>query len=908
MKKTTGFIAPILLIALTAIAFKYKNDQLEKLFSRLERFNKEYPQEKVHLQLDKPYYSVGEDIWLKAYVVNAERNVLSDQSKILYVDLLDDRDSVKQTLLLPLANGLADANIHLNDSLLSTGKYHLFAYSKWMNNFGSESFFRKDISIVNALRGAVSGDMQYKAVVNDKGKTITSEILFKDENGSTYANKPVTYTISIGGKKLGEVKGTTDASGKLVISKDIKDELKDANVVISTTLAPQPGKSISQNFVIKPLASVADVQFFPEGGTLVAGLRTKLGFKAIKPDGLGGNVSGFITEDGGARLVDFKSDHAGMGTFALQPSAGKNYTAVITHEDGSVKRYALPKAAASGYVLNVNRMGDSIAVRISASAGLIDNREVTIVAQSNGLVQFAGHTKMDRASNVSYIPLKKFQSGITQFTLFAPDMAPIAERLIFVDHNDQLSTEIKPDKLTYTKRSKVDLDLTLTDALGQPVVGSFSVSVTDEGKVKQDENDETSILSNLLLTSDIRGHIEKPNYYFNPANPERGKHLDQLLLTQGWRRFSWTNLQSGQLPAIKHPHEKSLTVSGLVTTFSGKPIPKGKVSLFSLGNGFPMMMDTVADYNGRYAFEGLNISDSAKLIVRATNAKDRATVKVTIEPKKRIPFINPDHSVGQVADNSLADYLKNTQQHFTELGKWGLMKNTTALAEVKIKAKRDYIAEKTIPHSANLDPGHADYVLKKDRFERYTRFLDAMYGLAGIEVKAGKLFNLRVGGSSLSSNGAMLIVIDGAQIPEAVAPEVLQSLNAGDILGVELLIGGSRAIYGQAGNAGVAVITTKRGGEDNVYVPSLNVAHYTPRGYTPTKQFYAPAYDTAAEQSKMSDLRSTIYWDPNVVTDDAGKAKLSFYNADGTGNYRVTLEGIDTHGKLARKVYTYMVN
>src|SRR6185437_15383893 len=106
---------------------------------------------------DKPYYSVGEDIWFKAYVVDAKQNFLSNQSKILYVDLLDDRDSLRQTLLLPVQNGLASGNLHLSDSVVSGGNYHLVAYTKWMQNFGSEYFFKKDIMLVNALRGAISG-------------------------------------------------------------------------------------------------------------------------------------------------------------------------------------------------------------------------------------------------------------------------------------------------------------------------------------------------------------------------------------------------------------------------------------------------------------------------------------------------------------------------------------------------------------------------------------------------------------------------------------------------------------------------------------------------------------------------------------------------------------------------------
>lgn len=904
MRKIASLFASALTLVALTFAFTRKDEQLDSLFARLEKFNKEYPQEKVHLQLDKPYYSVGEDIWFKAYVVNAERNVLSDQSKILYVDLIDDRDSVCKTMLLPLENGMTSANINLSDSLLTGGNYHLYAYTKWMSNFGGDNFFRKDIPIVNALHGAITGNMRYKAAALANGhKQLSTDLTFKNDNGTIFSNKPVTYTITANNKIITDGKALTDATGKLSINNTVKDEYKNSNIVINTTLMPVNGRRISQNFVIKPLADVADMQFFPEGGHWVNGIRTRLGFKAVKPDGLGENVTGYITDGDTEHLAEFKADHAGMGYFALQPVEGKTYTAVITHEDGSVKTYALPKPESAGYVLNVNKTGDSISVRISASRGLVDNRDITLVAQCNGLVQFAAKTKMDRASTVSYIPLKKFQTGITQFTLFGPDMVPLAERLVFVDHNDQLTAQIKTDKPVYAKRGKVAMDIKVTDAYNEPVVGSFSVSVTDAGKVKSAEDDETTILSNLLLTSDIKGNIEQPNYYFNKQNKDRQKHLDQLLLTQGWRRFNWADLETGAFPTLKYDHETSLTVSGTITTIGGKPVPYGKVNLFAKSPGGPVLLDTVADDKGRYVFTNVDITDSAKLVVRASNAKDRNTVKVTIDKKPRVPYVNTSGG-NAFTDVSLADYLKTTRARFDELGKYGLMKNTIPLREVNIKARKDFNADKIIPHSAALSPGNSDIVLKADKIGRQPLMINNFYGLPGIEVKAGKVY--RIGRMTSITGGVkpMMVIWDGAALP----PDMINSIFTGDVLGVEILISGSNlAVYGNDGSSGVIIVTTKRFSDVELIDNSFNVAHYAPNGYSSAKQFYAPAYDTPADQTKMADLRSTIYWNPNIITDASGKAKVEYFNADGAGIYKVALEGIDTKGKLTRQTYTYVV-
>ena len=888
------------------------SEGLDNLLTQLEVFNNTYPQEKIHLQTDKPYYSVGEDIWFKAYVVDARQNFLSNQSKILYIDLLDDRDSVRQTLLLPVQNGLASGNLHLSDSVVSSGNYHLVAYTKWMQNFGSEYFFKKDITLVNALRGAVSGALTDQFTPTDGGgRQLNAQLAFTADNGGAYANQPVEYNIMAGNKVISNGKVVTDANGKLSLTQAIKNEYKDQPITISTLL-PKPGyRGQTQNFVIRPLASVADVQFFPEGGHLISGIRTKVGFKALKPDGLGEDIEGYVIENDNydEHVAGLHSDHAGMGVFALQPVSGKSYTAVIKHQDGSEKRYALPKADVSGYVLNVNHVGDSLSVRVSASADLVNGKEVAVIAQSNGVAEFAAKIKMDKSSNVSYVSAKKFQTGITQFTLFGPDMQPVAERLVFVDHNDGLSAGLKSDKPEYTKREKVSLNLDVRDNTGKPAIGSFSVSVTDEGKVKQNEDDETSILSNLLLTSDIKGHIEQPNYYFNPQNPNRQKHLDELLLTQGWRRFSWAELATGKFPEFSYPHEQSLMVSGSVTNMGNKPVSKSKVTLFATSKGGTVVVDTIADENGHFVFNNLAFPDSAKIMVRAGSAKNNSSVniKTTIDKRPHITYatIRDDY---QVANTGLANYLKNTQAEFTELEKSGLMKNGITLKEVVIKERKErdkFTMDKIIPHSSNIDPGSADYVIKPDILEYQTNILDAFAYVPGVYVKAGSVYP-GTGSTSFSGPTPMLVIIDGAQIQSSIVPTMLAALNPKDVAGIEILTHNSKTVYGTAGHAGVLIITTKRGGEAPSVDNSFNKAHYSPQGYSTVKEFYSPAYDVT-NPGKAADLRSTIYWNPNIVTDEQGHASFRFFNADGAGTYKVTLEGMDTKGGLVRKTFTYVV-
>ncbi len=204
----------------------------------------------------------------------------------------------------------------------------------------------------------------------------------------------------------------------------------------------------------------------------------------------------------------------------------------------------MPKAGDTGYTLSVDNTGaDNIRIKIIPGPAIMKSTSETgvmaLVAQSGGMIYYAGKSKPGMKSFTAIVPKSKFPTGIVQFTLFSSTGEPLNERLVFVQNNDQLKLNIASNQQTYQPRQKVKIDLTANDKTGKPVTGSFSVSVSDETKVPVDETAESTILSNLLLTSDLRGYIEKPNYYFTNVNEKTAADLDMLMLTQGYHRFEW---------------------------------------------------------------------------------------------------------------------------------------------------------------------------------------------------------------------------------------------------------------------------------------------------------------------------------------------------------------------------------
>ncbi|HTH82007.1 MAG TPA: TonB-dependent receptor plug domain-containing protein [Mucilaginibacter sp.] len=810
--------------------------KIQAIVASLDSFRNKTPIEKIHLQLDKPYYALGDIMWIKAYVVN-ENNGLSNLSKIVYIDLINDKDSVKESLKLPVAQGLSWGTFTLSDSLFTAGNYHIRAYTNLMRNFGEEYFFDRSIKISNPLA----------------------------------INLPSSSAVK---------KNAAKNTGQLSATK-------------------------------KP---TVEIQFFPEGGDLVDDITSVIAFKAIGADGLGRDVSGFVTDKDNKQIVAFKSEHGGMGTFSLQPVAGNTYTAVVKFADGSQQSVQLPKTVPQGYTLAANQNNDNILVHISASSSLLNKGEIILIAQNNNNVYYTGKKVLTTTDFNAAIPKSRFPEGILQLTLFSANSQPVAERLLFIHHNDNhLNIKVTPDSAGYSTRSKVHIDLQVTDQQGTPVAGSFSLAVNDEGKVPFAETDETTIFSNLLLTGDLKGYVEKPNYYFTESNADKDRELDNLLLTQGWRRFTWKDVLANNFPKQNYQAESGINISGRVLTAKNKPVDAAKVFLL-LNSGGGMIIDTVTNADGKFSFNDLTFKKGISFNLSASNSKKTKDLKVVLDVLPPQPVTLQHFPETQLPDSALNTYTAYSRKQFDEQKKYGYA--GIILKEVTITEKSNRlntVKAVAVQHSSNLaGPGNADQVLT---------FID----LLTCNGQIGDCLNGRVTGVVFrkSRDGSTQAYARGFDAPMAVMVDgvpgrKLDEINSNDVASIEVLRGGGAAsLYGNHGANGVLVITTKKGDVDYASyemefrqpgsTKTDGLQTYVFQGYDMRRQFYSPNYFNPEIDKQMGDFRSTIYWKPNVITDDSGKASVEFFNADGKGQYRLTTEGLDGNGKLGRQVFRFTV-
>ncbi|MDO3627462.1 carboxypeptidase-like regulatory domain-containing protein [Mucilaginibacter sp. BT774] len=728
----------------------------------------------------------------------------------------------------------------------------------------------------------------------DPTNKIAQSIKLKLANGLAWGDFTLADTLSAGDYRI-------RAYTRWMLN---EDNIFEQTIPVGSIHAQKvPESNVAKTTIGKP-----DLQFFPEGGQLVAGLPSKVAFKAVGVNGLSTDLKGTIRDNTGKIVSHFAPAHLGMGSFELKPEEGKTYKANVIFADGSKSDIGLPLPKAKGVVLTVNN--DSIpntAVRIEASPSYYTEnkgKDFNLQIYSGGVtvgVQF----KLDSPVVSLNIIKRLLQTGEARLTLLSQTNEPLCERLFFIQNYDQINLAVNSNNATYTTKGKANIKVNARNRADSGVIAHFSVSVVDESKVAVDENTETTILTNLLLTSDLKGFVEQPNYYFSSTTDEPRKNLDLVMLTHGYRKFEWEQAPEDSNSSFAYLPENGLQIDGLVKNVFGKPLANATASLLSLpGN---QLFSTTTNDKGLFRFSPLAFTDTMQFILQAVNAKGKNNTELVYN-EERIPAIKTSlPAYTQDMAPVMFAYLQNSEKQQEELNKAGLGKGRI-LKEVKVKSIKPVKYETESLAGA----GFADQVIHNKDFGNTLSLPDALSGkLMGIRFTSsgepgGGGVPVWFGATSLGGGSSMLVVVDGLELPPTRSN--IDYLRANDVETVEVLTGGTAAIYGFRGSNGVLVITRKKGKmKDLRDIPSFGVLPITVQGYQKVREFYSPKYESNATYA-LPDLRSTIYWQPELITDKDGNASFEYYNADSKGTYRVVVEGIDEKGHMGRQVYRYKVD
>ncbi|MEO0338971.1 MAG: MG2 domain-containing protein, partial [Bacteroidota bacterium] len=424
--------------------------------------------EKIYTQTDRPLYFPGETIWFKASVVD-EANQVSSKSDFLYVELIAPNGAVVQNLKLGIQEGYAYGDFTIPRTWVG-GIYQLKMYTNWMRNFGKDGTFSKEITIQKVVKPRLLMKLEFE----QEGYGPNAKVLanFKVDNLKNIPLRQTTfrYTLAVAGKKILEEKAQTDQVGKHQIAFTLPENLSTRDVVLNVKISYQ-GNTESVSRSVPVVLDNIDLQFFPESGKAIAGARNRIAFKAIDEFAKPVDVEGIITKEDGSTVTTFKSFHDGMGSFDLLATAGTQYYAQIQVPFLSKTKIALPSIYEQGvnFRLTTNHSTTQIDLFTPSKQAL----KLEIAGSEKVLHQ----QKILPGQGRFTINTSKFPTGITTFRILNKRGQPLAERLVFLNPDQQLKVSIELEKSVYQTRENVDVRILTTDINGKPIPSNLAIAV-----------------------------------------------------------------------------------------------------------------------------------------------------------------------------------------------------------------------------------------------------------------------------------------------------------------------------------------------------------------------------------------------------------------------------------------------
>lgn len=730
--------------------------------------NEEYaafPSELIYLQTSKGIYETGEDLWFKAYQLNSQSFAFSNQSQTLYLQMINNKDSIVWQEKYPVENGMVFGHVYVSEKL-ADGDYFLEAYTR-------HSFHNDTTGILSSRKVRI-----VKNIAHDNQQ-----------------------------------------------SEDVgKDSLR--------------------------------FDVFPEGGNLISGLPSRVAFKATNGKGYPVEVKGTLYQDD-TPVTLLESSHDGMGVFFFTPDTEKKYR--IELEDGAC--YFLPEIYPQGMTLSLSKQDKkNLEFFISQTEGS-PAQEVCLVGQVRGMICCVAKGVLKDRLKIK-MPLSEFfYQGIAEFTLFNGDMQPVAERLVYVHPEKKLQINIEPDKKTYALREKATLKIKVTDGNGVPVKTNLGLSVFDKAYINP--ADPVNILTHCYLSSQIRGKIHNPLYYFDEKNSDRKEALDLLLLTQGWRRYVWNVVEPD------YQGEPFLTdeINGIQTLQSKKKDKQneGAEQLIQIFGAEGNSQFIWTDSTGHFMIDPdkMKALQGGYVYLKPMLSKE---FKPTLELVDYFPLI---------------DSIKKNRHHHYPIAELSYHKkeqildlpvissdSTILLNEVTITAKghkpfRDKMMGRLDSLAqVNLGPWVCKHGWLENYKEGYTHHHDPRY--CPCVVDDGEPRTAPVIGKQYTIMKAEYYTC-GAKGGWCFKPLDRQTITYQGVLYTE---------------------------EELLRMNNL----WRTKGYYRKREFYQP--DEVDIQLSTPDARNTLLWQPSVITDEKGEAEVSFYCSDINTGFTGVVEGVDGAGLL----------
>lgn len=623
-----------------------------------------------------------------------------------------------------------------------------------------------------------------------------------------------------------------------------------------------------------PSADV-DISFWPEGGRYFIGQKSVMGFKVVDKQGKSVEFKGILVSDLDGLGKHIYTGHDGMGSFSFIPQPGHKYSI----QDAGGKLHPLPAASEEGATLQLRTYGGRYYISVLGMGGEQASLLVRDVSELYPLAQ----VHLDGHMSTLMLEKNFFRPGINHFLLVNAKGKILAERLFFVRDEKAPVCQLEMTRFEPVRRVLSQGVITLSAPDGTPLDGSCSVSVV-RGTLK-DWQQSDGITSYLGLSSELKGHINDPYYYFDPDIPEqeRDAALDNLMMIQGWRYYDLdkiTDIRSGNFQ-ISHIRELMQEVRGRISRMvATKKMPKKYTFTFMIPKW--NVLHSVKIEEGRsFVIDSLDFPENTEMLIKISSSRLGA---------RYLPRWN--------GDLSAPSYLYTPAP--------GIAKDARIMAPLLEGDNSDYTLDAAVVTAAEEDDDvlifgtsfRNDLVAYKElTLVEYLSMKKAMFEYDGENMYNRNQRRFGVFSDPLSTDDSGMDDTETGLVKLIVGDTeeawwTYDMLRLGDLRTLTVSTQPD-PIYG--GDGGVVHITVKPGGMRQSSERNPTLLYFVPLGHQKPRTFASPRYDKG--EDGPYDKRNTLWWSPELKL-NGGQAQFEFCNNDLQDfPYIIRIEGISADGR-----------
>ncbi len=681
-----------------------------------------------------------------------------------------------------------------------------------------------------------------------------------------------------------------------------------------------------------PSTKKLNVDFFPEGGQLINGTTSVLAFKVTDKEGQPQEAVGCICNAQGDTVSVFSTVHEGMGSFIYTPDGGKNKIWIRSVDEKKGTNFTPPAAELSGCAMQVQNLHpEQVRILISATPEYSSSPLGFTVMCRGKLAFFKVLQAVSEKGYSLIIPKSELPTGINQLTLFTSEGKILSERLVYVsgEKASALRMEVRQNKNEYRPYEQVDMEVSVHDAANIPVETTLSFAVRDQ-RTEIPSVYEENIYSNLLLSSDLKGYISNPGYYFESNDKTHLLALDLLMLTQGFRRYSWQQM-AGTVPfQAKHKIEKGIVVDGTIKSIVLKKTKENidvKMTMFSDSSFQQAYCPT--DSIGTFNYLAADFYGKQNLQIESKKKDKRKEFWITLDrlfsPQGRAYSYYDTYIPSIKVSKDKNSFVLHTQSDFDYESfmndSLSVQSGVKVLKELIVKGSKtrsDFITrginimydvveeENKLEDRAGGYNEEINYFLERinpffhdGRYKGRTVIFQYQFSSAGSafspQSEPGTALMESLTGTEESSSSE----IETKEDPHKY--ELNDIITSSDVESIAIIEDRATCIALRPDLASqprpfVLVVLrlnlarAKRREPIGVRMTSL-------QGYSMPRQFYSPNY-AEYQLPNEQDFRRTLYWEPNVKTGVNGKATVRFFNNSTCKGMSISAETMTPDGQF----------